>query len=97
MHIEEYIPFGKENAISRKDLAALTGLGDRTMRRKIARARRNHPILNLQDGEGYYRPTIAEYLEAKAFYKQEEHRAKMIFWSIFGLRKWLKEVGGEDG
>lgn len=95
VHIEEFIPFGKENAITREHLAEVAGLSDREMRRLIAKARREHPILNHQSGDGYYRPTIKEYMEAKAFYKQETHRAKMIFWSIFGLRKWLKEVDAD--
>ena len=34
-----------------------TGLPDRTVRELIAQARRNHPIINFQDGTGYYLPT----------------------------------------
>lgn len=36
MLTKEMIPFGRENAISRKDLAAISGLSDRTVRMEIA-------------------------------------------------------------
>ena len=92
--IEQYIPFGKENAVTREYLSAATGLKDRKVRMLIALARREHPILNLSDGKGYYRPTVEEYLEAKQFYNQETARAKSIFWSLHGLKKWLRKYKG---
>lgn len=92
--IEALIPFGKECAVTRQYLCAVTGLKDRKVRMQIAQARREYPILNLSDGNGYYRPTFAEYMEAKQFYRQERARAKSIFWSLSGLKKWLKANGG---
>ncbi len=89
--IEQYIPFGKENAVSRQYLSIATGMSDRKVRMQIAQARRDYPILNLSDGKGYYRPTAEEYLEAKQFYHQEIARAKSIFWSLFGLKRWLRK------
>lgn len=89
--IEQYIPFRKENAVTREYLSAVTGLKDRKVRMLIAQARREYPILNLSDGKGYYRPTVEEYLEAKQFYHQEVARAKSIFWSLLGLKKWLRK------
>ena len=93
MNIEDYIPFGKENAVSRNYLVTVTGFTDRKVRYLISKARREHPIINLSDGTGYYRPTIEEYIEAKHFYKQERCRALSILWSLAGIKKWLKDVG----
>lgn len=95
--IEQYIPFGKENAVSREYLSIATGMSDRKVRLQIAQARREHPILNLSDGKGYYRPTVEEYLEAKQFYHQEIARAKSIFWSLFGLKRWFRKYQGMVG
>lgn len=93
MNIEDLIPYGKANAVSRKYLVSVTGLTDRKVRYLIAKARREYPIINLSDGTGYYRPTIEEYIEAKHFYKQERCRALSILWSLAGIKKWLKDVG----
>lgn len=92
--IEQHIPFGKKNAVTRQFLCIATGMSDRKVRAEIAKDRREHPILNLSDEKGYYRPTIGEYMEAKQFYRQEQARAKSIFWSLFGLKKWLRKHGG---
>lgn len=93
MNIEDLIPYGKANSVSRNYLVTVTGLTDRKVRMLIAKARREHPIINLSDGSGYYRPTIEEYIEAKHFYKQERCRALSILWSLAGIKKWLKDVG----
>lgn len=37
--ILDYIPYGKQNAISRERLAQLSGMGDRWMRKEIERLR----------------------------------------------------------
>ena len=77
--IEQHIPFGKKNAVTRQFLCIATGMSDRKVRAEIAKASR---------------PTIGEYMEAKQFYRQEQARAKSIFWSLFGLKKWLRKHGG---
>ena len=82
----------KKKAVTRTELCIMTGLSDRKVRWLISKARREHPILNLQDSEGYFRPTIQEYLDAKQFYKQEHNRAMSILWSLAGLKKWIKEI-----
>ena len=86
--ILQFIPIGKENAITRRELVDRTGLPDRTVRELISQARRKHPIANFQDGTGYYLPT--EKSEVIEFLNQETHRARSIFWSIKGCRDWLK-------
>ena len=89
--ILQFIPTGKENAITREELVRLTGLCDRVNRKLIARARRFSPIINTSEGVGYYKPT--EKSEVIEFLNQETHRARSIFWSIKGCRDWLKNHG----
>lgn len=52
--IEDYIPAGRENKISRRSLTMCTGLPDRSVRRLISEAReRGVPIVGDPAG-GYY-------------------------------------------
>ena len=74
--IEYYIPVGAENAVTRKELCRVVGVGDRTLRSMIADARRRVCICNSQDGAGYYLPSSVN--QAKAFYAQERKRADSI-------------------
>jgi hypothetical protein len=92
MNIIDLIPCGKENAISRNSLVIKTGLSDRKIRDLIALERRNHVILNVQDGKGYYRPTEKEMPDIERFVKQETRRAKSIFWSLRAAKKAIKGV-----
>ena len=55
INIEEYIPKGRDNAISRGRLMTVTGYGDRQNRRFIAEARlRGVPIVSNSHGKGYF-------------------------------------------
>ena len=48
--ITDYIPIGKENAVTRAHLRAVTGLPDRKIREEIEQARRKGAIIiNAQD------------------------------------------------
>ena len=58
--IIEYIPFGRENAITRRRLCHLTGLKDRDVRGQIQKEAEKDPILSRSDGRGYYRPTLQD-------------------------------------
>ena len=54
------------NTITRGGLCAATGLPDRQVRRLIHDARmQDHPIINLQDGRGYYMATDAPTIRAQ--------------------------------
>ena len=82
MNISDYIPFGKDNAISRKKLEKVTGL-----------ARRNTVILNLSNGQGYFQPIEGEEDELVIkYYKQESSRLKRIGWSLLATRKRVREI-----
>ena len=90
--IVKYIPYGKENAISRQSLSEKTGLSDRNMRNLINQARKRAVIINIQDGNGYFRPTKEDVDEVKRFKKQEENRAKEVFSSLAPVRKFLRSL-----
>ncbi len=89
----DLIPYGEKNAISRTMLRVKSGLTDRAMREEISRLRREHPILNSQEGNGYFRPLPEEVQKVEKWLSQEGHRAKSIFWSQKGAREFMKEVG----
>lgn len=55
-----FIGTGRESARTAAELAALTGLTERDVRRSIEKARRHTVILNRQDGNGYYLPDLPE-------------------------------------
>lgn len=97
MNIVDYIPFGYENAISRKRLSIVTGLNDRVVRQLIETARRDTIIISNDDGSGYWRfpenPTQTEINLLHKFVKQQESRAKSIFFALRPARKAIKEGG----
>ena len=80
MDVLEFIPYGRENADKREDLRDLLGLTDAEMRRAIGKARKETPIINLQDGLGYYRPNTKEDLHR--YIMQEQARAMKILANI---------------
>ena len=92
MDITDFIPFGRKNAVTRKYLCMITGLDDRTLRNEIAKERRYIPILNSQDGKGYYQPTLEDAEEVKDFIRQETARAKSIFYALKGAKDWIKDL-----
>jgi len=95
MNIIDYIPEGYANAISRKNLSAVTGLNDRIVRRLIEEARRDTIIIANDDGSGYWRfpdnPTEHEKRCLRKFVKQQESRAKSIFYALYPARMKMKE------
>ena len=91
--IVDYIPFGKENAISRQQLERVPGLSDRDVREAISLARRNTVILNLSNGKGYFQPIQGEEDDLVVkYFKQEDSRLKRIGWSLLATRRRVKEI-----
>lgn len=88
MTIIDYIPFGRDNAISRQQLCTVTGLPDRLMRREIEKARRDYAILNI-DGSGYFRPADGEAYLTERWLKQERSREKHVREAARGAEKAL--------
>lgn len=94
--ILDYIPTGHKNAVTRSELCKRTGLNDRVMRVAIHKARRKIPILNMQDGCGYFVPDMneeSERLILKKYVRQEESRLKNIGWALRSARQTIKNCG----
>lgn len=99
MDIARIIPFGRQKAISREMLSQLTGVSDRINRRAIERSRgKGNIIINLQQGEGYFRidpddlqPGDLETISRQ--YWANKHRALSILSYQKHLRAILKAHG----
>ena len=80
----DLIPTVRDNAISRDYLVTLCvqhGLvkenlkdKDRAMRDLVGEARKEYVVLNLSDGNGYYRPTLKEFLDLQRHIRQIRSR-----------------------
>lgn len=73
MLIENYIPRGYKNRISRETLEALTRQGDRTNRERMAEALYERHILIVNIDNAYFRPdgSPEDTLKAEAYYRRE--------------------------
>jgi len=92
--LSEIIPYGRQNAIKREDLAAKLGLPDRLARRQIELARRGGLfIIAEQRGQGYYITNDTK--EMTRQFWQDTHRALSILARRKPLRDALKERGVE--
>lgn len=94
--ILDYIPTGQRNAVTRSELCRRTGLNDRVMRVAIHKARRQIPILNMQDGKGYFIPDMnveSDRRALKRHVQQEESRLKNIGWALKEERITLRNCG----
>ena len=86
------IPFGRENAIPRRELAERLGTSDREMRKMIEQVRSEGMfVLAETDGRGYYRST--DLAELKRQYDQDTSRALKILARRRHIRNALKAAG----
>ena len=93
MRISDFIPIGSGNSISRKDLASLTGLSDRSLRLTIHRERRRGcQILANSDG-GYYRPEDSR--DTVRFIRSMRRRAAETAAVADALQAALDEESGQ--
>ena len=100
--IADLIPEGRENAVSRAiltEMCVANGLidrkvkdKDRKMRNLVKKARIDWTILNLSDGDGYYRPSHGDLLELRRYIRQEENRGKAIFKNIQNAKKLYEDL-----
>lgn len=80
------IPYGRENAVSRRELARLWGMTDRSVRRVLSRLRAQDggaPILADRDGRGYYRTLNP--VELSQYLRGETARAASILRPLRGV------------
>lgn len=79
----DYIPEGKDKAVSRKYLATVTGMSDRQVRSEIQSLRENGTvIISRDDGKGYFIPTPDDREELNAWIGRERSRMISIRDSI---------------
>jgi len=91
-----HIPVGRQNAISRQDLARLWQVSDRKMRDIVADMRSKPDIdgtailSTSHSPSGYWRSRDLE--EIKAFIHETEARAKSTFVALRGAREIVKRI-----
>ena len=92
MNILDFIPIGKDNAITKQKLCELTGIKDeRLIRDAIKRqVEKGVPILSSSGHKGYwYSEDIDEIAE---FIRENEHRSNAIRKTTANLKKHLYDV-----
>lgn len=93
MNIIDYIPKGKENAVTREALCIYTGLDDRTVRKMIELARDGGaPILSSSHSVGYW--LSDDLAEIKKFLGETDRRCKSMSRRAQGLRRYVAEREG---
>ena len=94
--ILDYIPTGQENAVTRAELCKRTGLTDRKMRDALHDAKLKKPILNMQDGRGYFIPdmnTENDRCILQRHVRQEESRIRSTIEPLEVERQTLRNCG----
>lgn len=89
------IPEGRENAISREDLASLTEMDERKIRREIKKLiSQGHVILSSSSAKGYWRSD--DTAEIERFIQESDHRRSTEAKTIEALRRLVAKRKGED-
>lgn len=92
----ELIPTGSKNAIKRSCLCKLSGLLDRAMRDLLHEARKKIPVINLQNGKGYFIPNMNDDKDVDMLVRwvgQEESRIKESQLIVDAAIKTLENCG----
>lgn len=96
--ILNYIPVGSKNAIKRVVLCIRTGLKDRPMRDCLHYARMKIPVINLQNGKGYFIPDMNTQKDVKMlirWVRQEKSRIRESELIVAVAEKTLRNCGIE--
>lgn len=96
--ILNFIPVGSRNAVKRKFLNSLTGLKDRNMRDRLHDVRMKIPIINLQNGKGYFIPDMnrkEDVVLLIRWVKQEKSRIRENQIIVETAEKTLRNCGIE--
>lgn len=89
--IENYIPFGYKNRISRDYLTSITGKSDRINRDEIKEALLLRGILIVNIDNGYFRPdgSAEDKLKARAYVRREDKRKSSFIRSSNAMHRCL--------
>lgn len=92
------LKIGKENAMSRDELILATGYTDRRIREAIEALRHIRPILNLDDGDGYYIPDMTPQgrQEAALWLSRQDRRIQSMKDATRGVRRFLNKKKSKD-
>lgn len=84
---------GKGNAVSRKTLAALTGLSDHSVRGEIEKERRSGRLIcsHMEAGGGYYLP--ADEMEIREYYNAQTSRISSLILAREPFKRALQGDG----
>lgn len=94
IRIEEFLPRGKENAISTENLCKVTGIIDkRALQQEIARERAEGALILSHYSGGYYLPCSRS--EVAEFVRTLENRAKNTFVALRSARRYLRTTEGQ--
>lgn len=94
MNLLDYIPTGRENAVTRTELMALTGYPDRTVRKEIERLRTEGvPIISLSDHPGYWMAERVE--EIERYLRECDARTRTQSRTNAKLRRLVADEKGE--
>lgn len=91
-----FLNTGSKHSKKRKWLCYKTGLNDRTMRDLLHEARKKIPVINLQNGNGYFIPDMNLEKDRKMlvrWVKQEESRIKESQIIVETAKKTLSNCG----
>lgn len=95
--IYDLLPIGAENAVSRRELSALTGIEDRQLRRQIAKERRAGVLIlsSSESNGGYYRAASRE--ELQRYVRSMQSRCREILAVTRAAQEAIeaeREIGG---
>lgn len=94
MNILDYIPDGRENAVTREELAQRTGLNDRAVRKLIKeKVCEGIPIMSSSHAKGYWISDSPAELEQ--FIREAEARHRTEARTIAKLKKALYDFKGQ--
>ena len=89
---EKMLPRGANNAVPMRDLAKVSGLSERGVRKSIEHMRRNGVVICSGDG-GYYLP--ASMSELSDYLNRMTKRAETTFLCLSGARALLRKFDGQ--
>ncbi len=97
--IENYIPFGYANRISREKLVADTRLSDRKIRREMEEALLHRDTLIINIDNGYFRPdgSLEDRQKAKAYLFREMSRTSSCSKRCKAIRRCLTPKADNTG
>ena len=89
MCVFDLLPAGAAHAISRRALAALTGLSDRQLRCRIAQERKAGALIlsTTEGGGGYYRAASAD--ELRRYVRSMHSRSTETLAAVHAAEKFL--------